>query len=286
MPDSHLDDATHRRLLWLRRVRELTPFSPVLREAMETLDDDRSSARDVARVLGRDEAIAAKILRLVNSPLCALRGRVTTVSEAVTLLGFQQIRTLVVVESLLGQGRSRDPLVERNRRSIWEHSLACARWAVELAVATRYRALEEASLAGLLHDIGKIVLAASSPREFAESMALAQQEMLPSHEAEDRLLGTNHIEVGRMVAEHWRFPQQVRQVVTFHHGPWPPPIDLEDPSDGKLKQLLALVRVANPAGKQSLQDNPPHAAALEISVAITAEELLDRARDVDALLQE
>lgn len=284
MVDAGMDDGTRRTLLWLRRVRNLPPFPPVVREALAILEDDRSSARDVARIVNRDEAIAARVLRLVNSAFYGVRGKATTISRAVTLLGFEQIRALMIGVALFDQTWARDPVAERNRRVLWEHAIACARWARELAVLTRYEQLDEASLAGLLHDVGKIALGVSCPREFAASVALSHSEGTPSYEAEHRVLGIDHLETGGMVSEHWRLPFMVRGVVALHHGPWPPRLDESAPEPRRLRHLLAIVRVANDAGKQSLSERPPGEDAGEFQIAISPEELIERALQVDALL--
>ena len=284
MADAGTDDRTRHTLLWLRRVRNLPPFPPVVREALATLEDDRSSALDIARIIGKDEAIAARVLRLVNSAFYGVRGKATTISRAVTLLGFEQIRTLMIGAALFDQTWARDRVAEHNRRMLWEHAIACARWAQELAVLTRYEQLDEASLAGLLHDVGKIALGVSSPGEFAASVALSQSEGIPSCEAEDRVLGIDHLETGRMVSEHWRLPAMVRGAVVLHHGPWPPLIDEFTPEPQRLRHLLAIVRVANDASKQSLSERPLGEDAGVFQMAISAEELIERALQVDVLL--
>ncbi|MGE5620490.1 MAG: HDOD domain-containing protein [Sphingomonadaceae bacterium] len=269
---------------WLNTVNNLPPFPSVVQEVMALLDSNRSSAKDVARVISRDEAITAKILRVVNSAFYGTHSEVTTVSHAVTLLGFEQLRLLIVGVALLEQGRVRNPLADQARKRIWEHSTACARWSQELARATRYQPVEEAAVAGLLHDVGKVVLAVSSPKEFTNSVVMSQAEGISSWEAEEKSMGFNHVETGRMVAERWRLPSVVRYSIGLHHSPWP--LGLEDDKDAKkLQHLLAIVRVANHAAKQSLAQNPADDAS-EPRIVVSPEVLLERVYEVNGLLMD
>lgn len=283
MPGSSLDDRAVRLFAWRRKIGELRPFPAVVQEAMAALEDERCNARDIAGILSRDEAIAAAVLRRVNSAFLGVRWKASTLSQAVTLLGFEQVRTLLVAMGLFGQSRLQDPVAESNRRAVGRHSTTCARWAVELAVTTGYRSLEEASLAGLLHDIGKAVIGVSSPKEFVASVAMAQAEGVASCEVEERLLGVNHLDIGQIVAEHWRFPPAIRHAVELHHSPWPLPAD-ESADIPRLKQLVAIVQVANRASQQSLAEQPPAGDDQVTRIAIGAEELLQRTRETEALL--
>lgn len=267
-------------------VNSLPPFPAVVREVMALLDSERSSAADVARVIGKDEAITAKVLRLVNSAFYGVPGRVTTVSHAVTLLGFEQLRMVVMGVALLEQGRTRNPVGERARRTLWEHSTASARWAQELARATRYRPAEEAAVASLLHDVGKIVLVVANPREFVNSMALSQAEGIPSFEAEEKTVGFNHVETGRMLCKRWSLPPGVSHAVAMHHHPWSPSMELEEGDSAKLKHLLAIVRVANRASKEMQSGQPLDDEDGEPTVAITPEQLLEKVLEVNALLMD
>ncbi|MHB0869397.1 MAG: HDOD domain-containing protein [Chloroflexota bacterium] len=283
MTDPTGHDRKRRADLWLNTVNNLPPFPTVVQEATALLDSNRSSARDVARVISRDEAITTKILRVVNSAFYGAPGEVTTVSHAVTLLGFEQLRLLIVGVALLEQGRVRNPLADLARKRIWEHSTACARWSQELARATRYPLVEEAAVAGLLHDVGKVVLAVSSPREFTNSVAVSHAEGIASWEAEEKALGFNHVETGKMVAERWRLPSVVRRSIGFHHSPWPLGLDDNEKDAEKLKHLLAIVRVANHAAKQSLAQHPADEPP-EPGIVVGSEDLLQRVYEVNSLV--
>jgi HD-like signal output (HDOD) protein len=285
MPISDLDNGMRQTLFWMSKVKELTPFTPVVQRALATLDDSRSSASDLAGIIEKDEAMAAKILRLVNSAFYGVRGQVTTISRAVPLLGFEQLRMAILGVALFEQHRIHDPFAEENRRNLWAHATWCARWAAELATATQYSPIEEAGLTAMLHDVGKVVIGMEKPREFMISTKLSVAEGISSWAAEDRAVGVNHVEVGKMVADYWRFPPIVRCAVIHHHSAWPAPMDDAGLPDARKALLLqAIVRVANHATKESLSNRPPRSDAAEVSPTIGPEELAQRARQVDALL--
>ena len=265
-------------------MESLPPFPAVVRETLALLDSDRSNASDVGKVVSKDEVITAKILRVVNSAFYGARGQVTTASHAVTLLGFEQLRMVIMGVALLDKDQSRDPSIAWNRKVVWEHSSASARWAQALALATKYPSAEEASVAALLHDVGKIVIGTSTPREFTEAVALASTSELASWEAEDRTVGFNHVEAGRMVAERWRFPVLIRETIVLHHSPWSLYAAPEETGGRKLKHLLAIVQVANTAAKESLAAQP-QGAWRETSFSITPQQLAERVAEVELLLR-
>ena len=269
--------------LWLKRVNDLPPFSPVVQEAMDLLNDERSNAEEVALALSRDEAITAKILSTVNSAFYGVRGKVSTVSHAVAILGYDQLRMLMMGVALFEQGHARDPLVRRNRGRIWAHSATSSRWGQELARATRYVSVEEAAVAALLHDVGKIVLGNAAPREFASTLAMSDREGVPSCEAEERAVGISHVEVGAMVAEKWRFPSRLRQAIALHHAPWPPALAPDEPDPARVRHLLAVVCVANWAARESASEASSDPSS-PFTVAITPEELVHRLHQMDDLL--
>ncbi|HEX2986910.1 MAG TPA: HDOD domain-containing protein [Chloroflexota bacterium] len=268
---------------WLHTVNNLPSFPPVVQEVLKFLDDKNSDAKTVAVLISKDAAISAKLLRLVNSAFYGLRGEVTTISHAVALLGLGQLRLLLVGVALLEQGRARNPHLDQARKILWEHSFACSNWAQELAKATRYTPVEEAAVASLLHDVGKIALSAADPKLLLQSIRQSFAEGVPSFEVEERLLGFNHIETGKMIADRWRLPQPVRTAIALHHHPWSivPQTGEADPS--RLKHLVAIVKVANQASKEGVT-NQTLAEPTDSTIAITPEALIQNVYAVNNML--
>lgn len=268
---------------WLHTVNNLPSFPPVVQEVLKFLDDRNSDARTVAALISKDAAISAKLLRLVNSAFYGLRAEVTTISHAVALLGLDQLRLLLVGVALLEQGRARNPHLDQVRKILWEHSFASANWAQQLAKATRYTPVEEAAVAALLHDVGKIALAAVDPKLLLQAMRQSVSERIPSPQTEERLLGFNHVETGKLIADRWRLPHTVRNAITFHHHQWPIGLQDAEPDHSRMKHLIAIVKVANEASKEGVTLQTL-AEAVDASVNITPEALIQRVYAVNSML--
>ena len=136
----------------------------VVRKLLSVMDDDRSSADDISAVLASDQALAAKVLKLVNSSFYGMSGQVSTISRAVVILGVSAVRNLALglsIAGIMGKGRQ-SSLWSR----FWDHSLAAATAAEHLARETGYPDPEEAFVAGLLHDVGHLVFMLAAPGDF------------------------------------------------------------------------------------------------------------------------
>ncbi|HYE78647.1 MAG TPA: HDOD domain-containing protein, partial [bacterium] len=200
-------------------LQELPTLPLVVTRIVTMTDDPRSSASDLKHLIVNDQAIAAKILKLANSAFYGLPGKITTLNRAVTLLGFNTVRSLALSISIMEvfSGHSECPYFNRSR--FWEHSLAVASCAKLLAAKHRPDERDEAHMAGLFHDIGKVVLDQYFFEYFATAMEIAHKTGISSNEAEQRILGADHAEVGAQVATRWNFPSHLVEVIRHHHNP-------------------------------------------------------------------
>jgi HD-like signal output (HDOD) protein len=153
---------------------------------------------------------------VANSALYFRTREVKSVHGAVLVLGVRQIREILLSCSLLNLLPKHswviDPLV------FWEHSLGCALLSRYCARKARFREPERAYLAGLLHDLGELVNMLSFQEEFRAAAQLARSEHIPLHEAEYSALGFTHCDTGKILAEHWRLPEDITEVVEHHHN--------------------------------------------------------------------
>ncbi len=181
-------------------------------------DDNRTSAMDLAQVLSTDQALTAKLIRISNSAYYGFARRVSTVREAVVMLGFKQVRQVAVGASLItswnGPSADNDPF---NLDLFWGHSVAVAVAGETIAKKTRLARPEDAFTAGILHDIGRLVLRRTMPTEFAQAVGMAQTSGVPLHEAEMLTMGYAHDDVGRALGEKWKFPAHLVEAVRCHH---------------------------------------------------------------------
>jgi HD-like signal output (HDOD) protein len=176
---------------------------------------DQVDVQRIVDLVSCDESISAQVLRVANSALYFRSREVKSVHGAIIVLGVRQIREILLSCSLLNllpKGRwVIDPL------AFWEHSLGCALVGRFCARKARYQDPERAYLAGLLHDLGELVNMVSFQEEFRAAAQLARSEQIPLHEAEHSALGFTHCDTGKILAEHWRLPEDIAEVVEHHH---------------------------------------------------------------------
>jgi putative nucleotidyltransferase with HDIG domain len=203
----------------LDRIEDLPPLPAVAAKVMGMADDDRTSAMDLAQVLSTDQALTAKLIRISNSAYYGFARRVSTVREAVVMLGFKQVRQVAVGASLINtfRGSKPGPNDPFNLDLFWGHSVAVAVAAEVLAKKTRMARPEDAFTAGILHDIGRLVLRQTMLAEFTQAVAIAKTGELTLHEAEIETTGYAHDDIGRALGERWKFPTHLVDAVRCHH---------------------------------------------------------------------
>ncbi len=188
------------------------PTLPGIIAKLSTLAaNDKVSAHEMARVVSADQVLSAKVLRLVNSPFYGFSGRVSTVSNALILLGVNVVKSLAVTSSIF-------EMMEKHVVGLWEHSMGVATAAQIIARQLKLPDPEEISTAALLHDIGKVVVKINLKQEYENLSALIAQKDLSMMEAETELFGMDHTEVGAWLAKSWFLPEKLIEPITFHHA--------------------------------------------------------------------
>jgi putative nucleotidyltransferase with HDIG domain len=194
------------------------PTPPTVVSAVMGLTSNlNTEATKLSAALAADQALTAKVLRLSNSPFYGRSRTVGSLSEAVMILGFYTIRSLVVATSaytMFSRG-PRPDLVE----TLWRHSLGTATGARIIARRVGYPQIEEMFLAGLLHDIGILVLIKKAPEEYGAVIDQSNATGESRIELEESIWGFNHVELGRAVLEQWNFPSVLIDAVRCHHDP-------------------------------------------------------------------
>jgi len=203
-----------RRAHVLQMIDELPPLNEVARHLLSLIGGERTSAGDLDRVIRNDQALTARVLKVANSAAYGKSRRVSSLTEAVMLMGDARLADLVLGVSLdqaLGEGALAD-FAER----AWDHSIDCAAVARALARLQGQVDPDTAFVAGLMHDIGLLVLARAAPTEIAGLLASRPADQLA---AERQLLGLNHPQVGLRLLEKWNLPPHLCEAVRLHHAP-------------------------------------------------------------------
>jgi putative nucleotidyltransferase with HDIG domain len=229
-----------------KKLADLPPLPKVVHRIMQTVNDPNTSAEDLNRLISLDQGLASRILRIVNSAYYGFPKRISTVTNAVVILGFNTVRNLVLGVSAFAMLPPKAPgAIGLDRTLFWEHCVAVAVGSSIIARKRRLKtraAIEEAFLGGLLHDIGQLFMDCYFPVPYAVSMAYAQKQSVPIVEAETLVLHIDHASVGRKIAEHWNFPASLCECVGSHHRPDP---NLEH------AEMASTVHAANWLGWQS-----------------------------------
>lgn len=200
-----------------RRILDLPPLPAALAEALRVLSHDELPAQDCVRAIEREPALALRVLQLANSGFYASPSRVTSLGDAVRLLGLRAVAAVLAAVSIKQMmGRLPGGMHAQGQR--WQHALATGCAARELARERGHDA-EQAFVAGLLHDVGAWLLAAFAPEQMALVRGLQDSEGLELCAAERRVLGVSHEEIGAEVAQLWRFPAEMASAITHHHHP-------------------------------------------------------------------
>ncbi len=207
-------------------------------ELTAELKAEEPSPERVARIIANDPAMNAKIIQMANSPFWGLRTTITQTREAVLFLGLQTISALVLSIHVFTCFDARR-LKAGKLSDFWSHSTMVSGYTRGIARLERCdpALVGEATIAGLLHDLGKLLLANSLPMEYQDVLKLAAAEAIPSWQAEQRVLGASHAEIGAYLLALWGLPQRVVEAVAWHHRP----------SDSRVLtgKTIAMVHAAN-----------------------------------------
>jgi HD-like signal output (HDOD) protein len=197
-------------------VTSLPAVPDVFREFTELLADPSVTPDELGRVVEQDVALFAKVLQLVNSSFFRLARRITSGREAVSYLGFGVLKALVLSIDLFQTFSSTEPGARTTVLELERHASDVGRLALRLAESeTR----DDAFAAGLLHDVGKLVLLSAAPADFAAASATSRERSVPLHAIETELLGVSHAEIGAYLLGLWGLPHSLVGAVARHHHP-------------------------------------------------------------------
>ncbi|MBI2297898.1 MAG: HDOD domain-containing protein, partial [Armatimonadetes bacterium] len=210
-----------RRLQGLLEYADNLPSLPVaVIRALQLLNNEDSTTDAIVVALSADQALAAQLLRIANSPYYGVSRRVSTIKQAAMVLGRKAVKSLVIAAAAEDYlSRPQDGYL-LDRGQLWQHSLVVAQASAMVAGRVQYRQTEEAFVAGLLHDIGKVVLN-SYLRACREKVAarLNAPGAGSFSDLETELLSANHASIGGVVASHWQLPERLARAIEFQHAP-------------------------------------------------------------------
>jgi putative nucleotidyltransferase with HDIG domain len=214
-------------------VSSLPSLPEVVNRVMALMRRQQVSLGELAEALSLDQALSVKVLQLANSPFYGVSGRITSIRDGINILGMRQLGTLVLAAAMTEQFKRLHGKALQ-LEEFWSHSVACGVAARALA---RQLGMDEAEAftAGLLHDVGRLVLESCYPEEMAALIQRSNDGDQDLSELELKFLGVEHAEVGAWVCEHWKFPSDMVTSIRFHH----------QPPAGQQPSLTDILHVAN-----------------------------------------
>ncbi|EKD29022.1 MAG: metal dependent phosphohydrolase [uncultured bacterium] len=198
-----------------RKVEKLTtlPMLPhLMMKFTQMAKDPHTSMSAFSEEVSKDHTLTSKLLRLVNSAFYGFPGRISTVTQALVLLGIDALKGLIVTSNVF------DGLTPE-AYPLWRHSLLVSLTARQICLIHSIPDVEECAVAGLLHDIGKVILFLETPNEYRLVIQKAKEENVPIFKMEREIMGFDHAEIGEWICKKWTLPAKLAYPIGFHHNP-------------------------------------------------------------------
>ena len=184
----------------------------------EKINHPRSSLADIGRVISEDQGLTVRLLKLANSPLFGYHANIDSITKALTLIGTQQLRDLALAVSVMGSF-SGIPNELIDMKSFWKHNLACGILSRSIATYRREVNQERFFVAGMLHDVGILVMCSAIPESVKEMLQGRTDNSELYYTTEQKHLGFDHGAVGSSLMAKWKIPHNISEPIAFHHSP-------------------------------------------------------------------
>jgi len=217
----------------VKKIQELPALSAVVTELLTSMDHEEVDVDSIAAKISQDQALTAKTLRLANSSFYGMQHKINSIQEAIAILGFRSVRTLITTTAITGSF-TKSGANSFDYQSFWRHSIATAVCAKQLAGHVKANQ-DYAFTAGLLHDIGQLVLVTRYTAQYEQAIQLRAEQDSYILDAEREILSTDHAAVGKVLTEYWKFPDDMQKTVANHHN-----VDMTSDS-----VLTAIVHIAD-----------------------------------------
>ena len=188
----------------------LPSIPPVVTKILSLIDSADVSLKKIGEFISQDQSISAKVLKIVNSPIYGFPGRISSVHQALMLIGLSAVKGMLLGISIFD-------MMQKSMLGLWEHSIGSAITARIIANRLRLKNVDDISVAALIHDIGKVALSMCYPELYKKALEDAKQMETYITEAEKNIFGITHAQAGRWLTTKWNFPQELVESVAFHH---------------------------------------------------------------------
>lgn len=199
------------------KIEEIPAFPPLAMKIMEATMDEKTSAHKLAGLIETDNSLSIRLLRMANSSYYGLPYKVVSVQNALVVLGIDVVRSLVLSISLADMMAKWGEMGGFDVSLFWLHSLACGIVARSLSQQLGYKHHEAAFTAGMIHDLGRFIMARFLPEDYQKWLQLIEDPQVDPKEAERNIYEIDHAQMGKLILESWQFPPLLKDAVSYHH---------------------------------------------------------------------
>lgn len=215
--------------------KQLPSLPQIFVEFNKLIKDPYISNKKISEVIMKDQSMVVKILKLSNSAIYGKRHEINNLNSAITYIGLETLRNIILQISLVRMFQTKHNIPEFDISTFWKHSLGTAYFTTLLEKKLKLAHDEDYYIAGLIHDIGKLAIYQFYPEEFEKIILLQVKENIVDYEAEERVFGLTHCEIGDFLADKWNFSVKIKDPIRYHHKKF----------HKKVKLIVALTRIAN-----------------------------------------
>lgn len=220
----------------IKGIEEFPTLPTIYSTLSDVMANPRSTATDVANVISQDQSSASKILKTANSSIYGFRGRIESISQAVVYIGFEEVKNLCIALSIMD-------ILEIEKYSklispvdLWKHSIAVGVISRHIGKSIGAKNLEEYFVAGIIHDIGKLLFLRTLPDDFNKVIRFSNENNVNLRDVEKQVFGISHTLAGKLLAEKWKLPKSFIDVISNQYT---------GVKDGKPDKLVSTVHLAN-----------------------------------------
>lgn len=199
------------------RIKELPPLPTLVSKALDLLADPETPSEEIEAVIGQDQALVAKLIKVGNSALYGGLQKVTTLRQVLTRLGLKTTRNLVLTASTRSYFLNNRKGMRVWGQFLWQHSVESGLAARRIAETIHHPDPEEAFIGGLVHDIGKLIILMLFPEPYKEILKLKKVNRMTSKAAEMQAIGSDHEQIGRLLMDQWNMPDNAKSCAEYHH---------------------------------------------------------------------
>lgn len=196
----------------IEKIDNIPTIPVVLQKLLRVIENPRVSMNEISDYILGDPILTSRVLKLVNSPIYGFPGRISSLNQALILMGLNVVRGILLGVSVF-------EIMEKTILGLWKHSMGCAVAARIICRRVDAREPEEIAVAALLHDIGKVVLNLKFPDEYSRAIVSTVKDDAFIFEAEEREFQINHSSAGAWIAAKWNFPRTLVEAIGYHHKP-------------------------------------------------------------------